>query len=222
MFLCIGLASAHENNTGADGDLSLNDNSQSHNIKDLIDGCEDDGTVQLEEGSYYLDAENETHIILNKTITVEGIEGKTIIDGNNTYLFLDVNETNDAIDMDTLKIVPWHDGYDFKNLGKNVTFKNIVFKDLTMTTWHEMTFKNCQFINTTFTSYEFGNTFENCSFDKSTIEIVLFLGYETDIYEDHSKIVTCNIYESHVNTCTLHPTYQLSEAPHFSQETALI
>lgn len=210
MFLCIGLVSAHENNTGADGDLSLNDNSQSHNIKDLIDKCEDNGTVQLEEDPYYLDAENETHIILNKTITVEGIEGKTIIDGNNTHLFLDVNETNDAIDMDTLKIAPWHDGYIFKNLGKNVTFKNIVFKDLTMTTWHEMTFKNCQFINTTFTSYEFENKFENCSFDKSTIEIVLFIGYETDIYEDYSKIMNCNIYESLITCKHVYTPYYIS------------
>ena len=196
LFLCIGVVCAHENNMSADGDLFGNDNSQSHNIKDLIDECEDNGTVQLEEGSYYLDAKNETHIILNKTITVEGIEGKTIIDGNNTYLFLDVNETKDKIDMDSLRIVPWRDGYVFKNLGKNVTFKNIVFKDMTMTTWHEMTFKNCQFVNTTFTSYEFGNAFENCSFDKSTIEIVLFLGYDADIYKDYSKIVNCNIYDS--------------------------
>lgn len=195
LFLCIGLVSAHENNTVADGDLSVNDNSQSHNIKDLIDECEDNGTVQLEEGSYYLDANNETHIILNKTITVEGIEGKTVIDGNNTYLFLDVNETKDTtIDLGTLKL--WPDGYVFKNLGKNVTFKNIVFKDMIMTTWHEMTFKNCQFMNTTFISYEFGNSFENCGFDKSTIEIVLFLGYEPDIYEDHSKIVNCSLYNS--------------------------
>ena len=209
MFLCINLVSAHENNTDADGDLSLNDNSQNHNIKNLIDEYENNRTVQLEEDSYYLDAENETHIILNKMITVEGIEGKTIIDGNNTYLFLDVNETKDTPDMDTLRIKPWYDGYVFKNLGKNITFKNIVFKDLTMTTWHEMTFKNCQFRNTTFTSYEFGNTFENCSFDKSTIEIVLFLGYETNIYKDYSKIVNCNIYESLITCKHMYTPYYL-------------
>lgn len=194
LFLCAGIASAHENGTIANGDLSIDDNMEKNNIKDLIDECKDEN-LNLDEKTYYLNPENETHIVLNKSITISGIDGKTIIDGNNTSLFLDVNETEDEIDNDT-PILIWHDGYDFKYLGKNITFKNITFKDLKMTTWHEMTFLNCKFINTTFTSYEYSNTFNNCDFNKSKIEIVLFNGFYNSVYEDYSKILNCNLYES--------------------------
>ena len=199
---------ANENITDdANSELSVGDTPQNHNIKDLIDECEDNGTVSLDENTYYLNPENETHIVLNKSITIKGIEGKTIIDGNNTSLFLDVNETQDNVNNDT-PIIFWREGYVFKDLGKNITFKNIIFKDLNMTTWHEMTFENCKFINTTFTSYEFGNTFKNCSFDKSKIEIGLFIGYENDLYEDYSKIINCNFRQSIITFKSLYsPNY---------------
>lgn len=58
-----------------------------------------------------------------------------------------------------------------------------------------MTFENCRFINTTFTSYEYNNTFKNSIFNKSVIEIVVFYGFG-DIYQDYSKIINCNLYES--------------------------
>lgn len=67
-----------------------------------------------------------------------------------------------------------------------------------MTTWHEMTFENCRFINATFTSYEYGNTFRNCSFNKSKIEIVLFYGYDKNLYKDYSKIMNCTFYDSKI------------------------
>lgn len=183
--------SAHENNTAIADDSIQNDN-----IKDLIDNCEDNGVVSLEEKTYYLNSENETHIILNKTVTIEGVYDKTIIDGNNTSLMLDVNQTNEKEVEDGPVIGFWRDGYVFKYLGKNVTFKNITFKDLKMTTWHEMKFENCRFINTTFTSYEYSNTFKNCSFDKSKIEIALFFGYGETLYKDISNIINCNFYDS--------------------------
>lgn len=111
------------------------------------------------------------------------------------------------IEDDGIKISIWPSGYEFKNLGKNITFKNITFKDLKMTTWHEMKFLNCKFINTTFTSYEFENTFENCSFNTSKIEIVLFLGYNSfNQYKDYSKIMNCNFYESKISSKSVRTT----------------
>lgn len=162
----------------------------------LINECEDNGVVNLDEKTYYLDNTNETHIILNKTITLNGVEDKTIIDGNNTSLIFDVNKTKPETTGDSIIFGSYPTGYVFKYLGKNITLKNITFKDLKMTTWHEMTFENCKFINTTFTSYEYGNTFKNCSFDKSKVEIVLFYGYGENLYKDYSKIINCNFYES--------------------------
>lgn len=194
LFLCIGIVSAHENAT-IDGDLS-NGNVENNNIKDLIDECKDDN-LNLDEKTYYLNPENETHIILNRSITISGIDEKTIIDGNNTSLYLDVEEPEVEI-VDGPILVYWPEGYDVKYLGKNITFQNITFKDLKMTTWHEMTFLNCRFINTTFTSYEYPNTFDNCNFNKSKIEIVLYNGFYKNIYEDYSKILNCDLYDSEI------------------------
>ncbi|WP_298522157.1 hypothetical protein [uncultured Methanobrevibacter sp.] len=176
--------------------MSVDDNSQIDNIKELIDNCEDNGVVNLEGKTYGLDASNETHIVLNKTVTIAGIDNETVIDGKNTSLFLDVNKSKTIIDDNSIIIGYWKDGYEFKYMGKNVTFKNITFKDLKMTTWHEMTFENCRFINSTFTSYEYPNTFKNCSFDESAIEMVLFFGYDKDLYHDHSKIMNCRFTNS--------------------------
>ena len=118
---------------------------------------------------------------------------------------------------DWIKLVIWPEGYEFKNLGKNMTFKNITFKDLKMTTWHEMKFIDCNFINTTFTSYEFKNTFKNCSFFKSQIEIVLFLGFTSNLYRDYSKIMNCSFYESTITSKSMRtPGYiELVGSDHF-------
>lgn len=186
LFLCAGIVSAHENNT-----IYSEDN---QNIKDLIDDCEDNGIVTLDEKTYYLSGDK-TSIVLNKSVTVEGVVDKTIIDGKGTSLILDVNQTKSKINDGKPIISYLREGYSFKYLGKNVTFKNITFKDVKITTWHEMTFENCKFINSTFTSYEYQNTFKNSIFNKSEIEIVLFYGYG-DIYKDYSKIISCNLYES--------------------------
>ena len=186
LIFCVATVSAHGNDT------ILTDSSQNDNIKDLIDGCEDNGTVTLEEKTYHLDGGNETHIVLNKTVTVQGIENRTVIDGRNTSLMFDVDESGVEAENEGPIMVGLRDGYSFKYLGKNVTFKNITFKDIKMVTWHEMRFENCRFINSTFTSYEYSNTFKDCSFDKSTVEIVLFFGYGSNLYRDHSKIIDCD------------------------------
>lgn len=184
------MAYANENDTVMGGD-----DTQSRELNDLIDNCEDNGVVSLEGKTYCLDGEKDTHIVLDKSVTVEGVADKTVIDGKNTSLMLEVNETSKKADDGPKVISIWRDGYEFKYLGKNVTFKNITFKDLKLVSWHEMTFENCRFVNSTFTSYEYGNTFENCSFNKSTIEIVLFYSFD-DIYKDHSKIIGCEFCTS--------------------------
>ncbi len=186
LFLCAGIASAHENNTIYGG--------ENQNIKDLIDECEDNGVVTLDEKTYYLKGDI-TNIVLNKSVSIEGVQDKTVIDGNGTSLILDVNQTRNKIKDGEPVIGYLRDGYEFKYLGKNVTFKNITFKDLKITTWHEMNFEDCKFINSTFTSYEYQNTFKNSIFNKSEIETVLYYGYG-DIYKDYSKIINCNLYES--------------------------
>ena len=198
LLLCIGAVCAHENDTfNVNEELSAGDNLESDNIKEIIDNCKDSAVINLENKTYYLDDSNETHIVLNKSITVQGITDKTVIDGKNTSLFLDVDEIDVKVEEGVPLVISfWSDGYDFKYLGKNVTFKNITFKDLKMTTWHEMTFENCKFINSTFTSYEYSNTFKNCSFDKSIIEIVLFYGYGDTMYRDYSKIINCSLTDS--------------------------
>ena len=119
--LCIGAACAHENDTvNVNEELSAGDNLESNNIKEIIDNCKDSDIVNLEDKTYYLDDSNETHIILNKSITVQGISDKTVIDGKNTSLFLDVDKIDEKVEEDGPKIISlWSDGYDFKYLGKN-------------------------------------------------------------------------------------------------------
>ena len=92
MFLCVGVVCAEDNNTSND------------NIKDIIDNCEDD-TVKLDEKTYHLNPESETHIALNKSIIIEGT-GETIIDGKNTTLYLDVFEENKSGDDGLIVIKP--------------------------------------------------------------------------------------------------------------------
>ena len=78
LFLCAGIVSAEDNSTTND------------NIKDIIDNCDGD-SVKLDDKTYYLNPESETHIKLNRSVTVEGSR-QTVIDGKNTTLYLDVFE----------------------------------------------------------------------------------------------------------------------------------
>ena len=74
LFLAIGIVSASQNTTDT-GDIG-----------NLIDECKDQGTIKLDEISYELNPDNETHLYLNKTISIEGTHGKTVIDGKNSTL----------------------------------------------------------------------------------------------------------------------------------------
>ncbi len=182
LFLCAGIVSAADNST-------VNDN-----IKDIIDNCEDD-TISLEEKTYYLNPESETHIQLNKSITVEG-SGQTVIDGKNTTLYLDVFEEDKNTSEDDIIIVRPAFIFDIKNNGSHITFKNITFKDLNIISRHEMEFVDCKFIKTNFTSKELNNTFSNCVFNQSKIELYV---YDMS-YNYYSKIANCTLYSSTVTS----------------------
>ena len=187
LILCAGIVSAADNSTVDD------------NIKDIIDNCEDD-TVSLEEKTYYLNPESETHIALNKSIIIEGT-GETIIDGKNTTLYLDVFEENKSGD-DGLIVIKPIDLY-VKNNGHHITFKNMAFKDLNIISRHEMEFLDCKFIKTNYTSKELNNTFANCIFDESCVELSVY-DFE---YMFTSKIINCTLYDSKI----LSQTYILLE-----------
>lgn len=185
LFLTIGIVSASENTTDT-GD-----------IENLIDECEDQGTIKLDEKTYELNPENETHLYLNKSITIEGTYERTVIDGKNSTLYLDVEkETEPDYNM---PIIIAKDIYDVKNTGKHIIFKNITFKNLNLISHHNMSFLDCKFINTNFTSKELNNSFENCVFDKSKIELNQ---YDMFRYKYYSKITNCTFYNSTVTSKT--------------------
>lgn len=185
MFLCIGIVAASENIT------------DSNNIEDLIDECEDKGTIKLDEKTYELNPDNETHLYLNKTISIEGTHGKTVIDGKNSTLYLDVEKEPEPDYNRTIIIAK--DIYNLKNTGKHIIFKNITFKDLNLISHHNMSFLDCKFINTNFTSKELNNSFDNCVFDKSKIELNQ---YDTIKYKYYSQIINCTFYNSTVASKT--------------------
>lgn len=182
LFLGIGIVSASENNTD-NGD-----------IENLIDECEDKGIIKLDEKTYELNPENETHLFLNKSISIEGIPDKTIIDGKNSTLFLDVEQKPEPDYNGTIIIAK--DIYGIKNTGNHIIFKNITFKDLNLISRHKMDFLDCRFINTNFTSKELNNTFENCIFNESKIELYL---YDTN-YRYYSKITNCTLHNSRITS----------------------
>ncbi|WP_410319458.1 hypothetical protein, partial [Methanobrevibacter sp.] len=132
LFLGIGIVSASENNTDT-GD-----------IENLIDECEDQGSINLDEKTYELNPEKEIHLYLNKSISIEGIKEKTIIDGKNSTLFLDVEKEPEPDYNGTIIIAK--DLYDIRNTGTHIIFKNITFKDLNLISRHKMDFLDCKFI----------------------------------------------------------------------------
>lgn len=185
LFLCIGITAATENTTN-NGD-----------IEDLIDECENQGTVKLEEKTYELNPENETHLYLNKSISIEGTGNKTIIDGKHSTLYLDAEKEPEPDYNGTIVIA--RDIFDVRNTGGHIIFKNITFKDLNLISRHKMDFLDCKFINTNFTSKELDNNFDNCVFNESKIELNV---YDTFRYNYYSKIINCTFYNSKITSKT--------------------
>ena len=151
-------------------------NTDSGDIENLIDECEDKGSINLDEKTYELNPEKEIHLYLNKSISIEGIKEKTIIDGKNSTLFLDTEKEPEPDYNGTVIIAKGL--YDIRNTGKHIIFKNIIFKDLNLISRHKMDFLDCKFINANFTSKELNNTFDNCMFNESKIELNLYQGYK--------------------------------------------
>lgn len=177
--------------------MSASENTtDTEDITNLIDGCEDKSTIKLDEKTYELNSE-ETHLYLNKSFSIEGVADKTIIDGKNSTLFLDVEKEPEEDYNGTIMIAKYI--YDVKNTGKHIIFKNITFKNLNLISRHNMDFLDCKFINTNFTSKELNNSFENCVFDKSKIELNQ---YDMFRYKYYSKIINCTFYNSTVTSKT--------------------
>ena len=124
-------------------------NTDSGDIENLIDECEDKGSINLDEKTYELNPEKEIHLYLNKSISIEGIKEKTIIDGKNSTLFLDTEKEPEPDYNGTVIIAK--DLYDIRNTGNHIIFKNITFKDLNLISRHKMDFLDCKFINANFT-----------------------------------------------------------------------
>lgn len=144
-----------------------------------------------------MNPEQETHVALNKSISIEGVHEKTIIDGNNTALYFDVAEENKS-DSDGPIVIRPIDFFDLKNNGNHITFKNITFKDLNMISHHEMEFIDCKFIKTKFITKELNNTFLNCIFNESNVEFSVY-----DIqYKYDAKIINCTLYSSQITSQT--------------------
>lgn len=112
-------------------------------------------------------------------------------------MYFDVVEENKS-DSDGPIIIHPIDLFDLKNNGSHITFKNITFKDLNMISHHEMEFIDCKFIKTKFITKELNNTFANCIFNGSNVELSVY-----DIqYKYDAKIINCTLYSSQITSQT--------------------
>lgn len=178
----------------SDDSAALTDDGSFDEIKNLIDNTAENGTVELEGKKYELS--DDTHIILNKSINIEGVNG-TIIDGNNSSLYFDCVEKESAdLDFAICRI-----GYELKNTGKHITLKNITFTNINLVEWHKMDFLDCNFINTTITNYELDNTYERTNFINSNVVIKNPKGMLPDNFTpDYDKLKDCEFYNSNITS----------------------
>ena len=64
-----------------------------------------------------------------------------------------------------------------------------------------MEFNNCDFIDSTFTSHELDNKFNNCIFNNSIMQLTVLMGYNLHkIPPAFSEILNCQLYESESKT----------------------
>lgn len=193
LFISIGIVCASQNN---ESNNIICENNDSLPIDDAINNYDDNGTVQLEK-KYYLE-ENRT-LKLNKSITFNGAENRTVIEGNNNCLNLDVVEDAKTFENpEKIIFIFTNDG--LKKTGKHLIFNNITFKNIRLQTWHKMEFNNCEFINSTFTSQELDNRFYDCIFNNSKIELVVIVGYFNETPRVFSEFLNCRFFESELKT----------------------
>lgn len=177
----------------------LKDDGSFSEIEKLIEKTADNGTIQLEGKRYGLSSD--THIVLNKSLNFEGLEG-TVIEGNNFSLSFNCVEKQAADEIEGIYI--YREGYEIKNTGKHITLKNITFANINLVDWHRMDFTGCRFINSTLTNYEMNNTYEKSSFINSNIEIRNPQGFlPKNFTPDYSKIINCEFESSNLTSKNL-------------------
>ena len=206
LIISLGIVSASENN---DTDSFIKegiDTQPIDDIEDLINNTEENGIVQL-DNEYSLQA-NKT-LRINNSITINGVENNTVINGNGNYLFLDTIEIENTISStDVIVISPLHDN--IKNNGKHIILNNITFINVHLETWHDMEFNNCNFINASFTSNELDNRFNNCIFNNSGVTLIVLKGYfypETPYA--YSEFLNCQFIESDFKTKDVYGSYYI-------------
>ena len=184
----------NENILTSDDSLAVTEDGSFDEIEKLIDNTEDNGTIKLEGKTYALSNGDEKRLTINKSLNFEGVEG-SVIDGKNTRLYLCCVEKEEPDDTGFGHICLT--GYEMKNTGKHLTFKNLTFANIDLTEWHNMDFIDCIFINSRLTSYELENTFEKSTFINSTVEIKTPQGmFDENFRYDYSKLQNCELINS--------------------------
>lgn len=198
------MVSACQNDT-----YTLTQTTDTHKIDDidtLINDSQDNGVINL-DNEYTLQS-NET-LKINKSVTINGDANKTIIDGNNYSLYLDTIDKEKIDISEHIIIMPLDN--DLKNNGKHIVFNNITFKNIKLHTWHEMEFNDCDFIDSTFTSHELNNRFNNCIFNNSMMELTVLKGYYHEkVPAISSEIMNCQFFESEIKTKSKYSPYYIT------------
>lgn len=201
LLMSIGIACASEKNKT---DLSVEENTDNplpiDELDNAINSTQDNGAVHLEK-EYVLN-ENKT-LKINKSLTFNGAENRSIIEGNGNYLNLDIIDEEPNVTEGELIIISLDDG--LKKTGKHLIFNNITFKNIKLQTWHRMEFNDCEFINSTFISKEMDNEFNNCIFNSSIIAPDVVAGYNSNGIFRLSAFTNCLFFESDVMTKIRYP-----------------
>jgi hypothetical protein len=168
--LILGAVSAHDNNT----QLSADDS-----IEAMIDDAHDGDIIELDNKTYSIpaDAGGEKHILINKSLTFDGVEDKTVIDSSASSVYFDCVEPKKDSSKNP-QIGGWRDGYVIKNTGKVLVFNNITFINFNLVSWHDMTFNGCSFINSSFKSYEKNATFSGCTLTNAGLNLTVLEGWD--------------------------------------------
>lgn len=195
ILLVLGAVSAHENAT----ELSTDDS-----IEIIIDDAQDGGVIELDGKTYSIpaDAGGEKHILINKSLTFNGVKNKTVIDSGASSVYFDCVEPEKDNGKDP-QIVSWRSGYAIRDTGKTLVFNNITFINFKLVSWHDMTFNSCSFINSSFKSYEKNATFSGCTFTNSGLNLTVMEGFGKE-YSHGFDIDGCVFNDSVIDSDTVY------------------
>ncbi len=130
----------------ADGDDLLADGSEKNpfkTIKQGIDNSEDGSTIHISEGTF-----DEFNINIDKTLTIEGVKDKTVIDGKNIFRIF-VMDSNAKLTLIGLTLINWNIISDETGIG------GAIYND-----GGELTLINCT-IKDSYASYNGGAIYSN-------------------------------------------------------------